>query len=88
MLWRSSRILVTILADVAENVLEIDIARAEAAKTRAEIYLEEGPPRDSDAYLRMEAALRRSQLRLDAVKRFRRRSRSSISPMLEDDTPR
>ena len=80
--------IVTILADVAENVLEIDIARAEAAKTRAEKYLDEGPPRDSDAYLRMEAALRRSQLRVDAVKRYRRSARSAIAPMLEDDTPR
>jgi F-type H+-transporting ATPase subunit epsilon len=80
--------IVTVLADVAENVLEIDIARAEAAKTRAEKYLDEGPPRDSDVYLRMEAALRRSKLRLDAVKRFRGRARSAISPMLEDDTPR
>jgi F-type H+-transporting ATPase subunit epsilon len=78
--------IVTILADVAENVLEIDIARAEAARKRAEKYLEEGPPRDTDAYLRMEAALRRSKLRLDAVRRYRRRPRSQISPMLEDET--
>jgi len=64
--------IVTILADAAENVEEIDVARAEAARKRAEELLAKGPPPDSDAYLRVEAALRKSQLRLDAVKRFRR----------------
>jgi F-type H+-transporting ATPase subunit epsilon len=77
---------VTILADAAENVVEIDIARAEEAKRRAEEYLSEGPPRDTDAYLRMEAALRRSNLRLDAVRRYRRASRPSMGPSIEDQT--
>ncbi|MCJ7699981.1 MAG: ATP synthase F1 subunit epsilon [Anaerolineales bacterium] len=80
--------IVIVLADVAENVREIDIARAEAAKERAENYLAEGAPLDADAYLRLEAALRRSKLRLDAVRRYRRGQRSPIQPMLEDDTPR
>ncbi len=79
--------IVTILADVAENVLEIDIARANAARERAENYLAEGPPEDTDAYLRLEAALRRSKLRLDAVRRYRRGQRSPIQPMLEDNPP-
>lgn len=79
--------IVTVLADVAENVREIDIARAEAARTRAEKYLAEGPPPDTDSYLRMEAALRRSKLRLDAVRRYRRGQRSPVSPLLEDETP-
>jgi F-type H+-transporting ATPase subunit epsilon len=78
--------IVTILADVAENVEEIDIARARAAMERAEKYLAEGPPPDTDAYLRMEAALRRSKLRLDAVRRFRRGRRTPVSPLLEDDS--
>jgi F-type H+-transporting ATPase subunit epsilon len=78
--------IVTILADVAENVLEIDIARAEAAKERAEQFLVEGPPQDTDAYLRIEAALRRSKLRLDAVRRYRGGQRSQVSAMLEDDS--
>jgi F-type H+-transporting ATPase subunit epsilon len=64
--------IVTILADAAENVEEIDVARAEAARKRAEEMLAKGPPPDSDAYLKVEAALRKSNLRLDAVKRFRR----------------
>ena len=69
--------IVTVLADAAENVEEIDVTRAEAARKRAEAILAKGVPADSDAYLRMEAALRKSNLRLDAVKRYRR---GSIKP--------
>lgn len=61
---------VTVLADAAENVAEIDIARAEAAKARAEEMLKEGVPPDQDRYLTVQAALRRSTLRIDAVKRY------------------
>lgn len=63
--------IVTILADAAENVEEIDIARAEEAKKRAEELLEQGPPADVDRYLAIEAALRRSNLRLEAARRYR-----------------
>ena len=63
--------LITILADAAENVSEIDISRAEAARRRAEELLSKGPGPDSDSYLAIEAALRRSNLRLDAARRFR-----------------
>lgn len=63
--------IVTILADAAENVSEIDVARAEAARRRAEEMLRKGPPPDTDAYLAMEAALKRSNLRLEAVRRYR-----------------
>jgi F-type H+-transporting ATPase subunit epsilon len=63
--------IITVLADAAENVLEIDVARAEAAKQRAEEYLKAGPPADMDTYLAIEAALKRSNLRLQAVKRYR-----------------
>lgn len=62
--------IVTILADAAENVAEIDTARAEAARKRAEELLAKGLPPDSDTYLSIEAALRRSNLRLDAVRRY------------------
>lgn len=61
---------VTILADAAENVAEIDVSRAEAAKQRAEEMLKEGVPADQDRYLKIQAALRRSTLRIDAVKRY------------------
>jgi len=64
---------VTILADAAENVEEIDMIRAQAAKKRAEDALAKISPDDEpDAYLAMEAALRRSNLRLDVVRRYRK----------------
>ncbi|MFH1634840.1 MAG: ATP synthase F1 subunit epsilon [Chloroflexota bacterium] len=78
--------IVTVLADAAENVREIDAARAEAAMERAEKYLAEGPPPDVDSYLKMEAALRRSKLRLDAVRRYR--GTRSQFPSIKDDTHR
>jgi len=64
--------LVTVLADTGENVDEIDEQRAKAARERAEEILKKGPPPDTDEYLAIEAALRRSKLRLDAVMRYRR----------------
>ena len=64
--------IVNILADVGEDVEEIDEARALAARERAEALLKEGPAPDIDSYLAIEAALRRSQLRLEAVQRYRR----------------
>jgi F-type H+-transporting ATPase subunit epsilon len=71
--------IVTVLADAAENVDEIDEARADAARKRAEEALKKGVPADNDAYLAMEAALRKSNLRLDAVRRYRKNSRSPYS---------
>lgn len=67
--------IVTVLADAAENVEEIDIDRAEAARRRAEAMLEKGVPADTDTYLAVEAALRRSNLRLGAVRRYRKVSK-------------
>ena len=64
--------IVTILANAAENVEEIDITRAQAAKKRAEEALAKVTPEDHDTYLRMEAALRRSNLRLDVARRYRK----------------
>jgi F-type H+-transporting ATPase subunit epsilon len=69
--------IITVLADAAENVREIDTARAEAARRRAEELLQAGPPPDTDTYLAIQAALRRSNLRLDAARRFRTTQRSS-----------
>ena len=78
--------IVTILADAAENVEEIDVNRAEAARHRAEKLLAQGVPADADAYLKIEAALRKSDLRLDAVKRYRR---SHVRPArISDDESR
>ncbi len=65
--------IVTILADAAENVAEIDIARAEEAKRRAEQRLAEGPSKEDEAHrVAAEAALRRSTLRLEMAQRFGR----------------
>lgn len=75
--------IITVLADAAENVEEIDVARAEAARKRVEKFLEAGPPPDTDSYLKMEAALRRSNLRLQAVQRYRRTRKSSRMPGFE-----
>jgi F-type H+-transporting ATPase subunit epsilon len=65
--------IVTILADRgSENILEIDVNRAEAAKKRAEEFLSKSVPAETDRYLIMEAALRRANLRLDVVRRYRK----------------
>ena len=77
--------IVTVLADVAENVEEIDIARAEAAKARAEAYMEEGHPEDASTAMRIEDSLRRSNLRLDAVRKYRRRSRMPSTSYQEEE---
>lgn len=64
--------IVTVLADAAENVREIDVERAEAARKRAAEALKSGTPAEMDNFLAIEAALRRSNLRLDAVRRYRK----------------
>ncbi|UCD98582.1 MAG: ATP synthase F1 subunit epsilon [Chloroflexota bacterium] len=78
--------LITVLADSAENVVEIDVARAEAARKRAEDLLKEGIPADTDSFLKLEAALRRSNLRLEAVRRYRSGKRSQMPSMRDTDT--
>lgn len=65
--------LVTVLADVGEHVAEIDEARAEEARRRAQELLESGPPPDTDEYLAIQAALRRSELRLETARKYRRK---------------
>jgi F-type H+-transporting ATPase subunit epsilon len=62
---------VTILADAAERAEEIDVARAEEARRRAEQQLER---RDSEADLvRAAAELQKALLRLRVAERSRRR---------------
>lgn len=77
---------VTVLADAAESVEEIDVVRAEAARDRAEELLKHAPPTDSDAYLALEAAIRRSNLRIGAVQRFRRGRFSTPTSFSGDET--
>ena len=62
---------VTVLADSGEHVAEIDEQRAESARRRAEDLLAKGPPPDTDAYLAIQAALRRSTLRLKVARKHR-----------------
>lgn len=64
--------IITILAEASENVEEIDIARAEAARERAKQLLESGPAAQEVANLdAIQASLRRSNLRLAAARRYR-----------------
>jgi F-type H+-transporting ATPase subunit epsilon len=62
---------VIVLADAAERVEEIDIARAEEAKRRAEERLADRHAPGFDAAL-TEASLRRSLARLEVVRRRRK----------------
>jgi len=69
---------IIILADAAERVEEIDVARAEEAKRRAEERLK-APAAEADMF-RAEAALRRSLVRLQVASRQKRRSKSPPQP--------
>jgi F-type H+-transporting ATPase subunit epsilon len=61
---------VIILADSAERADEIDVARAEAARIRAQEILKTAPPNKEDL-LKLEAAARRSEVRLRVAHRRR-----------------
>ncbi len=63
---------VIVLADSAERVEEIDVARAEAAKQRAEKRLAERCEVEFDE-ARCEAALRRALARLTVAEKMKRR---------------
>lgn len=62
---------VIVMADVAEYAEEIDLARAEAARERAERRYRERP--DGLDIARLQAALRRSRVRLKVARRRKRR---------------
>ena len=64
---------VIVLADACERADEIDIARAEEAKKRAQETMKAGPLTADAAAA--EAALRRSMARLKAAERRRRKPR-------------
>jgi F-type H+-transporting ATPase subunit epsilon len=68
---------VIILADSAEQADEIDLARAEEARRRAQKIMEEGVPADPGAMAALEAAIRRANLRLKIGGR-RRQKRSGF----------
>jgi F-type H+-transporting ATPase subunit epsilon len=71
---QSNRVIV--LADVAERAEDIDIARAEAAKERAQRTMEERPSGMDAA--QAEAALKRSLVRLKVATRRKKRHRQDI----------
>jgi F-type H+-transporting ATPase subunit epsilon len=68
---------VIILADTAERIEEIDVARAEQARLRAEQRLRDS--RNEIDVARAEAALRRSLVRLRISEKRRRRDR--VAPL-------
>lgn len=63
---------VTVLADAAENVEEIDIARAEAAKARAESDLKDHKTLSAEDMEILYNSLKRSTLRIEAIRKFRK----------------
>lgn len=67
---------VIILADACERCEEIDIARAEEAKKRAEERLKSHTPEIDNA--RAEAALRRALIRIKVAEKMRRKLRPNI----------
>ncbi len=75
---------VVVLADAAERDDEIDIARAEAARQRAERLLKEGVPPEQRRQL--ELSLRKAYVRLRVARR--RRPRTVGLPTGEEPEPR
>ncbi len=69
---------VIVLADACERADEIDVARVEAAKRRAEETLKEQPPGVDTAAA--EAALRRSLARLKVAEKRRRKPGTQSYP--------
>lgn len=69
---------VTVLADAAENVEEIDIERAIRARERAEERMKLTMTTDTDRYLRASSALKRSNLRLQAAQKYRKITKPRI----------
>ena len=67
---------ITVLADAAERADEIDLARAEAAKKRAEDRLSHKT--DEVDAARAEAALQRSMIRIRIAEKVARRQRPSV----------
>ena len=70
---------VTVLADAAERAEEIDLARAEEARQRAEELMKQHREGKVD-YVRAETALRRSHVRLKAAEGRRRRATPTPRP--------
>lgn len=76
---------VIILADSAERAEEIDTARADAARMRAQEMLKNPPPNKEDV-TRLESAFRRSEVRLRVAQRRRRTNRTGGDRSSAGDT--
>lgn len=75
---------ILILAESAEHAEEIDVARAEEARQRAEKMMAEGAPEDPAALAALEAAIRRADLRLKVgMRRRARRAAGAPTPETE-----
>ena len=72
--------IVTVMADAAENVDDIDVERAEKAMERARKFVDEFRVTDQTNHLRAQAALRRSNLRLKSAQQYRKRGQRSRPP--------
>jgi F-type H+-transporting ATPase subunit epsilon len=70
---------VTVLADTAERAEEIDLARAEEARQRAEELMKQHRD-DKIDYARAEAAMRRSAVRLKVASKRRQRGLPTPPP--------
>lgn len=67
---------VIVLADAAERAAEIDLARAEAARQRAEERLSKAKAGEIEDFDMAEAALKRSAIRIKVAQRRRRRDKT------------
>jgi F-type H+-transporting ATPase subunit epsilon len=76
---------IIVLADSAEQAEEIDIERAEAARTQAEKAMSEGVPEDPLRYAQIEAALKRAQIRIDVGRRHGGRRRRGMADLRSAD---
>ena len=72
---------VVVLADLAESSFALDLERAQEARERARVILEEGPP--DAAYREAELALRRANLAVRISQRIR--SRGSQLRILDEE---
>ncbi|PIE81812.1 MAG: ATP synthase F1 subunit epsilon [Chloroflexi bacterium] len=65
---------VIILADSVEHSDEIDLERAQRARTRAKKMMEEGVPEDMERFTQIQASLQRAQVRINVAQRRHRTS--------------
>ena len=75
---------VIVLADSAERSDEIDMDRAQQARSRAVKMMEEGVPEDPERYAQIQASLQRAQIRINVAQR-RRRTRSTATDLRAAD---